>query len=345
MHRSDARTQRTLAQGLHFTDHLHQEEQLPVGGAGGSIRFFFRAPVVLERDDEARIDDVFAVLDVFRLTAPGLAVGRIGEHEVEGVPGKFVRRQGGAHADVFRVVALDHHVGLTDGVGLVVDLLAEQVHVAGSPNGAFPIRDEVLGFGQHPSRAAGRIVDGHDRWQLVFDGFENEVGHQVDHFPRRKVLARFLVVLFVEFADQLLEYVAHPEVGQGRQLAAIGIFALLGSEVDVGRGKFFQHVQQHVLGRQVPDLALQLELIDDLFDVRAEPIEVVLEVGLQDLLAVGSGSEKPLQGPFAGVVKHVPAGVFQSVGVPFGKAGLVSLESQLFHHRRFGGFQQRVEPA
>ena len=68
----------------------------------------------------------------FEVALPALAVGRIGEHEVElagaeGVVGE--RRVLRAADDVVRRVALalEQQVGLADGVGLGVDLLAVEV--------------------------------------------------------------------------------------------------------------------------------------------------------------------------------------------------------------------------
>src|SRR5690606_5646895 len=101
---------RAAGRVFHLADHFHQEQQLAITGTRGGIAVFEVAPVVLELDLEARINNVAAVLDVLLLRRPAFAVGRIGEHEVEAIRGKLVGRQGGADLDVFRVVALDHHV-------------------------------------------------------------------------------------------------------------------------------------------------------------------------------------------------------------------------------------------
>jgi hypothetical protein len=63
---------------------------------------------------------------------PALAVGRVGEHEVELMRGEGVvgqRRVLGAADDVVGLVALalEQEVGLADGVGLGVDLLPVEV--------------------------------------------------------------------------------------------------------------------------------------------------------------------------------------------------------------------------
>ena len=61
------------------------------------------------------------------------------------------------------VVALDHHVRLADGIGLVVDFLAVEVDIALDALRRVLLLDEVLRFGEHAAAAAGRVVDGHDR--------------------------------------------------------------------------------------------------------------------------------------------------------------------------------------
>ena len=67
----------------------------------------------------------------FEVILPALAVGWIGEHELELSGGKgVVRERGvfGAADDILGVVALalQQHIGLADGVGFGVDLLAEE---------------------------------------------------------------------------------------------------------------------------------------------------------------------------------------------------------------------------
>jgi hypothetical protein len=146
---------------------------------------------------------------------PALAVGRVGEHEVElaareGVVGE--RRVLGAADDVVRLVALalEQEVGLADGVGLGVDLLAVEVRgdllaVLGGE-----LLQRLLGHGEHAAGAAGAVVEQVGaRLDLVGDGQEDQPRHQLHGVARRPVLAGLLVVLLVEAADQLLEDRAH----------------------------------------------------------------------------------------------------------------------------------------
>ena len=138
-----------LSHGFHLADHFHQEQQLAVAGAWCGVSVFGIAPVVFQGDTETGVDDVRTILDVLLLTGPAFAVRRIGQHEVKPLSGKFIGGQGGTDTDVFRVVALDHHVRFTDGVGFVVDFLAVQVHVTVCLDGTFRVFDEVLRLGQH----------------------------------------------------------------------------------------------------------------------------------------------------------------------------------------------------
>ena len=175
------------------------------------------------------------------LRGPAFAVGRVGEHEVEATGGEFIGGQGGADLDVLRVVALDHHVGFADGIGFVVDFLAVEVDIP--VVGGIFLFDKVLGLGEHATATAGRVVHGEGERQILLDGIEHQVGHQLDHFPRGEVLPGLFVVFFVEFADQLFKHIAHAQVGQGRQAVAIRVHRFVGGEVDLGRDELFHHIQ------------------------------------------------------------------------------------------------------
>ena len=107
-------------------------------------------------------------------------------------------------------LALEQQVGLADGVGLGVDLLAVEVRgdllaVLGGES-----LQRLLGDGEHAAGAAGAVVEQVGaRLDLVGDRQEDQVRHQLDGVARRPVLAGLLVVLLVEAADQLLEDRAH----------------------------------------------------------------------------------------------------------------------------------------
>ncbi len=91
------------------------------------------------------------VLDLLPLHAEG----RIGEQVVEGLACVAVLAEGVAADDVGGVLALEHHVGAADGVGLVVELLAEHLQAGVGVERA----QVVLGDGQHAARPAGRVEE------------------------------------------------------------------------------------------------------------------------------------------------------------------------------------------
>jgi hypothetical protein len=106
------------------------------------------------------------------------------------------------------VLPLDHHVGLADGEGLVVQLLAEDLEL-----GAWVQLVEVfLGHAQHAARAAGRVVQRLDHAGLAEHRVvlgEHQVDHQADDLARREVLTGRLVGLLGEAPDEVLEDGAH----------------------------------------------------------------------------------------------------------------------------------------
>jgi hypothetical protein len=115
-------------------------------------------------DQEARVLDPVLSAHTLEIALPALAVGRIGEPEIE-----LARREGVVRQrrvlrpadDVVRGVALalEKQVGLADGVGLGVDLLA--VKVRGHLFAVFrgELLQRLLGDSQHSACAAGTVVE------------------------------------------------------------------------------------------------------------------------------------------------------------------------------------------
>ena len=162
-------------------------------------------------DHEARVTHVLLAAHALQVGLPALAVGRVGEHEVELAGGEGVVDQGGVRRAADDVVgrfalSLEKQVGLADGVGLGVDLLAVEVggDLLAMLGGELP--QGVLGHGQHAAGAAGAVVEqvgaGLD---VVGNGEEDEPGHEAHGVARGPVLAGFLVVLLVEAPHQLFE--------------------------------------------------------------------------------------------------------------------------------------------
>ncbi len=69
--------------------------------------------------------------------------GRVGDQVVHPKIRQAIFREGIAALDVLGVLALDHHVGLADGVGLVVQLLPIGLH----PGLGIQLAQELLGHG------------------------------------------------------------------------------------------------------------------------------------------------------------------------------------------------------
>ena len=187
VHLGDAAAERRVV--LHLAEHVDQEHQLAVAGAGDEAEL--RVAGVL--DDEARVAHVALAAHAFEVGLPALAVGRVGEHEVELAGGEAVLREGRAEAEVLGLFAfaLEQQVGLGDGVGLRVHLLAVEVDGDVLAVLAGQLAQPLLRHGEHAAGAAGAVVDevgaGLD---LVGDRQEDEVGHQLHDVARGEVLAR-----------------------------------------------------------------------------------------------------------------------------------------------------------
>ena len=201
--------------------------------------------------------------------------------------------QRAAESDVVGVAAgrvLHVEVGLGDGEGLGVHLLAEQVDLGvrvDRGRGAVavlaqPDRDVLLGDRQHAAGAAARVVDGADDASCAgcrsSSPASSEVDHQVHHVAGREVLAGVLVQRLVELADQLLEDRAHRRVGDPVRV-----------QVDVLEALEHQEEQPRLV--QLGDRVVEVELLQHLAHVRAEAGDVVAQVGGQ----VRRVGEQPLE--------------------------------------------------
>ena len=186
---------------------MARKEHLAVAGAGDQGVLGIAGVL----DDEARVAHSLLAAHALQVGLPALAVGRVGEHEVELAGREGVVSERGvlrASDDVVGrlALALQQQVGRADGVGLGVDLLAEQVRGDVLAALGRKLAQRLLGDGEHPAGAAGAVIEQVGaRLELVGDGEEDERRHQPHSVARRPVLARLLVVLLVEAADQLLE--------------------------------------------------------------------------------------------------------------------------------------------
>jgi hypothetical protein len=130
------------------------------------------------------------------------------------------------------------------------------------------LADAVLGLGQPAARPARAVVDRADRARVgerLLVAGEQQVDHQPHDLARREVLARRLVAGLGEAPDELLEEVAHLEVGDATR-----------AEVDLADAR--HHLVQQARALQARDLAVELELVDDRVGQRREGPQVDVQV-------------------------------------------------------------------
>ena len=234
---------------------------------------------------EARIADPFLAAHRFEVFLPALPIRRIGEHEVEFLRRESVVRERGpfrAADDVIGAfaLALQQHVRLADGVGFGIDLLP----VEQAPDFLFAFcrnrRERFLRDCQHPARTAGAVVKQVGAsLDLILDRQEHEVCHQANGVSRRPVFARFLVVLFIELADQFLKDRAH------RMVVDAG-----GGQIDLGVEKLVYQRTERVGFRERCELVAEFEVVENVLNVGREPVQIVLKVG-EELLLAATGFE------------------------------------------------------
>ena len=75
---------------LHLAQHVGEEEHLAVTGAGDEAVF----GVVVVVDEEAGVEHLSLAAHAFEVGLPRLAVGWIGEHEVEFIAGEGIAGKG-----------------------------------------------------------------------------------------------------------------------------------------------------------------------------------------------------------------------------------------------------------
>ena len=156
------------------------------------------------------------------------------------------------------------------------------------------------------------------------------------------MFAGFLVVLFVEAPDQLFEDGAHAVVVEtGVDDVPIGVLHRFWAQVDGGRGEFLDEHPERVATREPWDLVPELEVLEDVLDVRGESVEVGLEIGSK-LLAVRAVSEVP-QGELGGVVEGLARSLAKRrvlLDHPCGVECRLHVEDSLLRI-----FKDRIEPS
>jgi hypothetical protein len=238
------------------------------------------------------------------------------------LPGRPSSRQRVAEDDVADVLPLDEHVGLADGVGLGVQLLA----VHRQPGLGVQLGQVLAGHAQHAAGAGGRVVEGAHHAGLgqrvvVLD--EQQVDHQADDLARGEVLPGGLVGELGELADQLLEHRAHLAL-----LTASGCRSMLAN---------FSVTRYSRPALASVDLGVELEALEDVAHGRRERLDV--GAGSRDVVLV---AHELLQVQRRGVVEVLPglcaAGRARGSARPWSRLATRPA-------RRLGGFEHAVEAA
>ncbi len=235
-------------------------------------------------------------LDGVLVALPVFAIGRIGEQVVEAFVGEAVARERAAELDIVGIGAvgtLHVEVGLADGERLGVDLLAEQMHLGMRVQ----LEDALFSRGEYATTAAAGVIHSADdvlsgEGALVLS--EEQADHEADHLTRGEVLAGVLVQRLVELADQLLEDIAHLDVGDLVRVQVYGAKAL-------------HHLEEQACLVELGDGVVEVELFEDFAHVGAEAGDVVVQVGGE----VGRVGEQTVEGVERRVVEGEAGGAAQ----------------------------------
>ena len=171
---------------------------------------------------------------------------------------------------------LEYEVGLADGIGLRVYFLA--IEMAGYA-GPFLTGHVVEGFlcnGQHAASPQGAVVKQvGGGLELVSDGGEYQLGHQLDRVSGRPVFAGLLVIFLVEPADEVLKDGSHGVVVQPGQLfCPVVVEDRLGAEIHAWRQESLYERVESTVGGEPSDLVAELELVQDVLDIGGEAVQV-----------------------------------------------------------------------
>ena len=252
-----------------------------------------------------------------------------------------VVRERAPEEDLIRVAAvfrLHEEVGLANGEGLRVHLLAEQVDAGVRVHGVAkgfalaPLSDGdvLLGNGEHAARAAAGVVDAEHHplgAQTLLVAGQQQVDHEMDHVAGGEVLAGVLFQRLVELPDELLEDRAHGEVVDRVRV-----------EIHLRIAEPLHHLEQETRLIELGDGVVEVELLQHLAHVGAEPGDVVAQI-LRDVGGVGQQLGEVVAGR---VVEGESGGGLKQ---PLGVLDLVLVPGLDLHHLQLAGGQHAVEPA
>ena len=140
------------------------------------------------------------------------------------------------------------------------------------------------------------------------------------------MLPRILVMRLTEPADDFLKDIAHLQIGNHIRV-----------QVGLAGGELLDDNVEDTLVGHGGDLAVKLELFQNVLDIFREAVQIVSEICLDVVWVV----QQPLKGELAGVIKRLAGGVAQQ-HIPHGEI-LHGLE--LFQHCILGIGQNTVKAA
>ena len=190
--------------------------------------------------------------------------------------------------------------------------------------------DVLLRDGEHAARAAAGVTDAEHHplgAQTLLVAGQQQVDHEMDHVAGGEVLAGVLLQRLVELPDELLEDGAHGEVVDRVRV-----------QVHLRIAEPLHHLEQQTRLVELGDGVVEVELLQHLAHVGAEPGDVVAQV-LRHVGGVGQQLGEVVAGR---VVEGESGGGLKQ---PLGVLDLVLVPGLDLHHLQLAGGQHAVEPA
>ena len=208
--------------------------------------------------------------------------------------------------------------------GVSVHGVAEEFALASLADG-----DVLLGDGEHAARAAAGIADAEHHplgAQPFLVAGQQQIDHEMDHVAGSEVLAGVLIQRLIELPDELLEDRTHGEVVDGVRV-----------EIYLRIAEPLHHLEQETRLVELGDGVVEVELLQHLAHVGAEPGDVVAQI-LRNVGGVGQQLGEVVAG---GVVEGESGSGLQQ---PLGVLDLVLVPGLDLHHLQLAGGQHAVEP-
>ena len=239
------------------------------------------------------------------------------------LPFQGILREAVAKVDVLVAFALNHGVGLANGVGFFIEFLPIDFD-----EGIFvEFRRFLDSGGQHPARACGRIVQlGHKgRFaDFLHVRVEENRHHEPDNLARREMLPGGFVGHLRETVYQVLENISHLIVAHN-----------LRREVNLVH-KFLDHQIQEIRLVQTVNLREYVKRLQYGAGVVGKALDIVDEIVPYQHGVVGEGRKSEL----ADIVEFMPADSLKERCLVF-----VAYFFILLHHSIMGIFQNAIQAA